>query len=390
MNRNQKKLGVASGSKTIYPLKRRLVIVLLAIGLCVYFGKGMLMGFLFGPLYERLARLWTQPAPVIIYKEAPKPKLVLKTSFSDDRSTMVHQKYGTMMDACRILKQCFKGSDVYGTDEGCKRNLDPTIIYYNSAFLVEEVEGREDRLVGFASIHYDMVSKSKYQHQRRQAQLPPQNDDYHAFMIYNVCIDEERRGQGLGKKLIPLFLDAMIRHYKLEKYAKATGKEIDPETGKPIPPLLIGLDVDLTSETMAEAFSLYVKLGFVRWWSPCSNVGNHKWTSIIDTQLNYDTEKQGYTEADVRDAHGNVRRPAGLLPTRMSDFPIARLLWDPKTYLKNAFNLGSPTKIAKKPNHFCMYKFHADSFQEMAKMLLLDPDVDGLAVRPNGKETEKI
>lgn len=347
--------------RRLYPVKRIVLIMALAAGVMMYLLRDAIMSRILVPLALQIV-----PPPVV--KPTAKVRYELRTSFANDRSTMIHQKYGTMMDACRILQQCFVGSDVYGTPEVCKRSLDPTIKYYDSGFWVEMVEGQEDRLVGFLSIHHDVAYKARSQWQRTQQNQPPQSDDYHSLILYNVCIDEERRGQGIAKKMIPAFIDAMIKHYKLEKYAKATGREIDPATGKPIPPLVVGLDVDMTSDTMPEAFSLYAKLGFVRWWTPCSSVANHKWTALIDTQTSWEDSNPGVTER--RDERGNVKKSSGLLPTRMADFPIARLLWEPKSYLKNAFNLGT----GNKPTHFCMYKFYCDSFHGMAKTILADPD----------------
>jgi GNAT superfamily N-acetyltransferase len=263
--------------------------------------------------------------------------------------------------------QCFVGSDVYGDPVVCKKNLDPTIRYYDSGFMVEVQEGKEDKIVGFMSIHHDVSYKSRTNFSRKQQNLPPQQDDYHAFILYNVCIDEEKRGQGVAKKMIPQFIDELIRHYRLERYANSNGRDIDPQTGHPIPPLLVGLDVDLTSDTMPEAFSLYAKLGFVRWWTPCTSVANHKWTSLIDAQMNYAKDDQSYGAQDRRDENGNVKKSTGLLPTHNGDFPIAQMLWDPNPYLKNAFNLGSSTN---RPSHFCMYKFYQDSYGSLAKSLL--------------------
>lgn len=345
--------------KRIYPVRRMLLLLVVALVFGAFMMRHMIKSHVFAPILERLT-----PPPKLVVE--PKPRYELRTSFSNDPSTMVHQKYHSGMDACRILQQCFVGSDVYGTPEVCKRNLDPTIKYYDSGFWVEMMEGKEDRLVGFLSIHHDISYKSRSQYQRNQQKQPAQPDDYHAFIIYNVCIDEERRGQGIAKKMIPAFIDAMIKHYRLEKYAKATGKETDPKTGKLVPPLIIGLDVDLTSDTMPEAFSLYAKLGFVRWWTPCTSVAYHKWAPLIDTQLAWADERQGHGINDTKDPQGNVKKTTGLLPTRSSDFPVARMLWDARSYLTNAFNLGT----GKKPNHFCMYKFYSDSYASMAKQLM--------------------
>lgn len=342
-------------AKGLFSPRRLAALAAASLLVSLYLLKGVIRARVLVPWARTLV-----PAP-----EAPvAPRYVLRTSFSDDPATMVHQQYQTGMDACRILQQCFIGSDVYGSPQACKRNLDPTIKYYDSGFYVEVVPGQEDRLVGFLSVHHDVSYRSRSQWQRSQQNQPPQTDDYHAFILYNVCIDEERRGQGLAKAFIPKFLDAMVKHYRLEKYASATGSQLDPATGKPIPPLLVGLDVDLTSDMMPDAFSLYAKLGFVRWWTPCSSVANHKWASLVDTQLAYREEKQGYSPGERKDEQGNVKRAAGLLPTRLSEYPLAKLLWDPQAYLKNAFDQGTSSK---KHSHFCMYKFYSDSFHTLAK-----------------------
>lgn len=305
--------------------------------------------------------------PEVPPKPTPKVTYELRYSFPDDPSTMIHQKYGTKMDSCRILQQCFAGSDVYGSPDVCKKNLAPTIEYYDSGFWVEMVEGEEDRVIGFLSIHHDIVYKSRNSWKRSQGKQSPQTDDYHAFMIYNVCIDEERRGQGVAKKMVTGMLDAMVKHYGLEKYAKSNGRDRDPKTGKIIPPLLVGLDVDLTTDNMPEAFSLYAKLGFVRWWTPCASVAQHKWSPLIDAQISYAEENQGYAAYDRRDEQGNVKKYTGLLPTKIGDFPLARMMWgDSEPYLKNAFKLGS----GKRPTHFCMYKFYSDSFNSIGQTIL--------------------
>lgn len=340
------------------------------LGIAIYFGHRYIA---INSKYRFIGNLWIEQKPLIIYKEDTKPRLELRSSFADDPATWKHQKYSTLMDPCRILQQCFKGSKVFGTYDACHRNLERVMRFYNSGFMVEVAEGKEDRLVGFLSVSHDVAYKLKYQEKRRQSKLSSQHDDYHSLIIYNVCIDEERRGQGIAKRMIPQYIQELIKHYELEKYASATGNTIDPITLKPIPPLLIGLDVDLTSESMADAFSLYVKLGFVRWWTPCSSVTNHKWTSLIDFQLNYNTHDQGYHQDEKKDAHSNVMKAEGLLPTRFADFPLACLLWNPAPYLKNSFNFGKSRSLGKRPNHFCMYKFQADSFHEMAKSLLFDP-----------------
>lgn len=364
-----------AGTKKIYPFKRGLVLGLILLGLIGFFGRNLVKDRLLDPAYARVSRMWIDPEPVIIFKEAPKPKYVLRTTFVDDAKTFGIQSKGTMMDACRILQQCFAGSDVYGSPEVCYRNLDPTIKYYDSGFMVEEMEGKEDRLVGFMSVHRDIAYKGNTQTQRKQNNLQPQHENYYSLIVYNVCVDEERRGKGVAKAMIPQFLDALVKHYKLERNANATGREIDPKTGMPIPPLLIGLDVDLTSESIADAFALYAKLGFVRWWTPCTSVANHKWASLIDTQFSYQKDGgQVFVSSEKKDAYGNIKRPAGLLPTHNSDFPMAKLLWDPAPYLKNAFNLGSSAKASKRPDHFCMYKFYSDSFHSMAKALLPDAE----------------
>lgn len=334
------------------PRKRSLGIILLGVvlitTLILYLGRSFVITTFLVPLAKPYISL---PQAV----SEPKPRYELRCTFVDDKKTFIHQKFHTQMDVCRIMKQCFIGSDSYGTQEACMRSLPPTIKYYDSGFWVEMVEGKEDRVIGFLSIHHDVVHNTKRG-----------GDDYHALIIYNVCVDQERRGQGAGRKMVAGMVDAMVEHYGLQKYAQATGKEIDPQTGLPIPPLVVALDVDLTSETMPEAFSLYVKLGYVRWWTPCSSVANHKWSQLIDTQLAYYGKQQATASQGRVDEHGNVKRVSGLLPTKNAEFPFARLLWDPQSYTSSAFNLGS----GKRPHHFCMYKFYSDNLATIAKALM--------------------
>lgn len=278
--------------------------------------------------YELLLSAFEEKAPVT-YE--------LRYSFPDDNIENNHHREFSQMDACNILPHCFEGSKIFGTKDKCRKTMKNLLKNSVSGYWVEKKTGQDDRIIGFMTIDHMVLPKNG------------KGQQYHALLLDNVCIDSERRRQGVAKKLISGLLEATIMHYKLEKFAQSTGKEIDPESGEIIPPLVLGLDVDLNSPTMPEAFCLYSKLGFVRWWTPCESVLKHDWSSLVDYQI-----------SPAR----NIK-PGENMESKIMPCPLSQMLWDPMKYLKDAFILKSDNKSSL----FCMYKFYSDSYYSLAKVI---------------------
>lgn len=273
--------------------------------------------------------------------ELPKSNLVLKSSFTDS------QNISLMQDACRILPGCFLG---LFPSESCRSKIKQGLNTYDCGVMVEETEGQPDRVVGFISIH---ANKSQ--------------NDYYSLGIYNVCVDSEKRGQGIAKRMLPDFVKEVIKHRKLEKYAEATGLTKD-NTGKIIPPLLVYLSVDLSTPSYESAFSLYAQLGFLRWWTFDDSIDKgDAWTLLIDAYLNHCKNR------DKKKGKGDVSLSPGHLPTGTADTSFHSLLWNPEKFKERVKDMKSGKKITD----IYMCKFQHDNFREMAKTLhevLIDKD----------------
>lgn len=235
-------------------------------------------------------------------------------------NTTIHQANHPKMDVCHILKNCFPEGDVYGTDKTCHPNVDLTLRYYDSAFMVKDAGTENQRIVGFMSIYRDYN----------------QWINQHALISYNVCVAPDQRGKGIAKTMIPKFMDALIDHYKIRHLTDP--KLILHPSGdkKADKPLLLGLDVDFTSETSVDAMVLYAKMGFIRWWTPCKSVSQFDWSSVYLSHL---------------------------ANNKNSSFALQQLIHDPASYIDSSY---SPEK---KFSHYCMYKFYADGWSQFGKFL---------------------
>ena len=106
--------------------------------------------------------------------------------------------------------------------------------------------------------------------------------------------------------------------------------------------LFIGLDVDFESETAVSAFALYAKLGFNRWWQPCSSISSFNYHTLIDSDSSSD---------------------GSLI------FPFAQAVLDRPAFLSDAHLINS--EGPKVFTHFCMVMlWGADDFGSIGKDIL--------------------
>lgn len=144
-------------------------------------------------------------------------------------------------DACILLSQCFKSAhfvpdpikfpkNPYKTCHATLRNI---LRAFDSGFYFDG-----PRLVGFISSDYENYGT------------------FSQVSLYNVCVRKEERGKGIAKAMVPEYIKSVV--------AKRTPKNI--------PRIYIGLDVDFDTESAVGAFALYAKMGFNRWWEPCSSI----------------------------------------------------------------------------------------------------------------------
>lgn len=266
-----------------------------------------------------------------------------------DVGSDLHQP-NTEMDACPLLISCFGENDrysVYG-EEHCPNNLDLTLKYYDSAYLVEE-DGVNRKAVGFISIHHQRASELT------RTRISPAKDQ-HALIVYNVCVHPEYRGRGLGKRLVPEFVDAMIKHYKLESFAQSRGDNPDDP-----PPLIVALDVELDTPSSQEAFSIYARQGFIRWIQPCKSVAELDWRIVNDTRGKIHPLGQ-MLSAD----RGKYLREAYRLDPDNGSIIRTSLTRGPERDGQGRVKKDQP-KDPRLVNHLCMYKYYADSYGQIAK-----------------------
>ena len=187
-----------------------------------------------------------------------KPLLSMAIHHPGDPVTL-HRDNDLDADACVLLSSCFPDRFFAARPDlnpeapltRCHRNLRILLGDFESGFLFE---GK--RLVGF-------LSSTFRQDQRQQQSVAL---DQPAIELYNVCVREEYRGRGLAKSLISMYLDTLASTHGFSS-------------------ALVGLDVDFTSPTAAAAFTLYAKMGFLRWWQPCRSIGDFDFGNLQKTRF---------------------------------------------------------------------------------------------------------
>lgn len=207
-------------------------------------------------------------------------------------------------DACIILSQCFT-SNHFKPDpvkfpnnpyQTCHSTLRSILRSFDSGFYFDG-----PRLVGFISSDYDNANS------------------FSQISLYNICVRKEERGKGIAKAMVPEFIKSVI----------------SKRTPKNIPRVYIGLDVDFDTESAVAAFALYAKMGFNRWWEPCSNIGRFDF-NIMERQLLMANPPESTNESEAKP-------PSFVFP--MTQFMLRR---------KQALNNQIYDSKGKVFTHFCM------------------------------------
>ena len=251
---------------------------------------------------------------------APSPPASILSAFDDPSLTIVHHYPdkpgavhvpGTPLDACRILEGCFPDPEsIYHDHASCVSNMTYILRRYPSSSVIQD-----GRVVGFLSLFVEE---------------DPDRREHKAILTYNVCVDPKLRGRGLAKRMLKESIDALVAH-----------KSISTKS------LLLALDVDLTSQMAAEAFTMYAKLGYLRGWQPCRSVGDVDWRPLFDQPTS---------------------------PALRS--PIQKLLDAPKQYQEDELVGKNPSprlrprsKGTERLDHYCMFRFYEESWLTLGNYL---------------------
>ncbi|OIR58091.1 MAG: uncharacterized protein A8A55_1144 [Amphiamblys sp. WSBS2006] len=133
---------------------------------------------------------------------------------------------------CRALKKCFPDGP-YNTEEEGIDTFRKTAQAYDVGLLVRNKE----TLATTVSL---WVPK----------------DSLDAVFIFNVCVDPEERGKGLGQSIVEKHIENVLDKRKTKKNRKT----------------VVGLHVLVDTPSFTSALSLYEKLGFVVGIKPCHGV----------------------------------------------------------------------------------------------------------------------
>lgn len=197
----------------------------------------------------------TASAKSVIYDQIPSTttttnkKLTVAIHHAGDPITL-HRDNDPLSDACVLLSSCFPDNffglrpDLPNPLQKCHSNMRLLLGSYDSGFMYEG-----ERLVGFISSILEERMSSSGDESRPVVEL------------YNVCIRKEDRGRGLAKTLVNDYLKQLFADHNVKA-------------------ALVGLDVNFESPDSAAAFTLYAKLGFLRWWEPCRTIGRFDFTKL--------------------------------------------------------------------------------------------------------------
>lgn len=268
---------------------------ILKMGLLIVFvGVSIVFAFFLGTWREKQIQSVENSKKI----ESKKTKLLVNWRGTDE----INKEGDLDGDACILLSKSFS-SKHFAPDpvnfpdnplKACHKTLKNILKGFDNGFFYEG-----DRLVGFISGD------------------PFNAADFSVVNLYNVCVRSEERGKGFAKAMVPEFVRQVIE------------KRV---TKRPKQPIYIGLDVDFSTETPVAAFALYAKMGFNRWWEPCSSINDFDF-SVLKRQ------------------HDLANPPESSEPQRPSViFPMSQLfLRRSKTYGNQL--LDDKGQVRK---HFCM------------------------------------
>lgn len=210
-------------------------------------------------------------------------------------------------DACIILAQCFNSyhfvpdpvkfpENPYKT---CHSTIRSILRAFDSGFYFDG-----PRLVGFISSDFD------------------NSNSFSQISLYNICVRKEERGKGIAKAMIPEYIKAVA--------AKRASKNV--------PRVYIGLDVDFDTESAVAAFALYAKMGFNRWWEPCSSIARFDFNTMERQLIMANPPPENNNDAEAK-----AKTPSFI-------FPMSQLMLRRKEALKKQIFDSRGTVFT----HFCM------------------------------------
>jgi GNAT superfamily N-acetyltransferase len=244
----------------------------------------------------------------------------------------IHRGYGKdepagPLDNCPMLAECFPSADsIYASYDACHRSMKFILRHYDNAIVIDKETGRS---VGFISFHVERNPANK-----RQA----------AINIYNVCVHQEHRGQGLAKRLLSEGLAGVMEYY------------VDLRRRSPPPldePILLALDVDLRSSMAAESFSMYAKAGFLRAWQPCRSIADVDWRPLY--------------LADQRAE--SVSSPMASMLTDLSQYVANEL--EGRQSRRHLPSRSNSSNSSGNFDHYCMFKWHHEDWVTMGRAIAL-------------------
>lgn len=225
-------------------------------------------------------------------------------------------------DVCAVLPGCFPDSHYASETEAatrkkCQGEMGSLMRYYHSGFAVDPEE--DNLLVGFLSI------------------LPIRHPNLLVLQTYNVCIRPDRRKQGIATRLMNESIARVVAHEKQTVYAQRHGE--GKKDWLADPPVLLALDVNWEDKFAAEAFALYVKMGFTRYMWPCESVYRFDYRQVV----------QAYFHAQESDL-------ADIESTTLKEFPFGAYYLGGARWAERRMERADGGLLA----HFCMYRMLDD------------------------------
>lgn len=159
--------------------------------------------------------------------------------WSNEQNPTFHNAGDPDTDICVLLSQCFS---IYAPDPNTFPENPLQYCHFSLPFILNILDTGfyfdGPRVVGFISASFS------------------NQIGFSSINLSDVCVRKEERGKGIAKTMIPQFIKSVKE------------KRISAEVER----VYVGLAVDFKTESAVNAFSLYAKLGFNRWWEPCHHI----------------------------------------------------------------------------------------------------------------------
>lgn len=224
------------------------------------------------------------------------------------------------LQVCRFFSDSFPGAACWGevdrasTKEKCLNFLRSVRRQMYTIYAVYELWNTAlgEQVIGYANIKPSQI-----------------NSNTLLFMLTNVCIDPKWRRRGVATQMLqPGTIGRVVR--MALRSIDMTPRKRDQDS----PRIIIGASVDWKDEHASEAFSLFARLGFIRWMHSCKEEASEEFLS-----------RKGDNPLDVLNSAGKGIR--SLMTTRED-------------------SQSSTPELAEK---FCMYKLWEDNWKTVGTRL---------------------